>query len=168
MSTGVVQKPFAIIVFLTDNLNSEALTASRIYEGGADHRLNIEKLPHPRIAHDTLRRLRRERCGVGHHRRGHGPESQQPLRRSEQRGQAAEDDRRSRPRARPFGRPRFQRVPHRHGARGLLCEDRRSARQSRDRAPDGRQGELRRAPRRRRGGPCFPSTRTDSGRTAAT
>lgn len=42
----VVQKPFAIIVFLTDNLTTSSLTAARIYEGGADHRLNLEKLAH--------------------------------------------------------------------------------------------------------------------------
>lgn len=42
----VVQKPFAIILFLTDNLNTPSLTAARIYKGGADHRLNLESLPH--------------------------------------------------------------------------------------------------------------------------
>ncbi|MGB7838190.1 MAG: alkaline phosphatase, partial [Terrimicrobiaceae bacterium] len=41
----VVQKPFAIILFLTDNLTTSTLTAARIYGNGADHRLNIEKLP---------------------------------------------------------------------------------------------------------------------------
>lgn len=41
----VVQKPFAIILFLTDNLNTPSLTAARIYKGGADHRLNLESLP---------------------------------------------------------------------------------------------------------------------------
>ena len=40
----VVQKPFAIILFLTDNLNTSSLTAARIYKGGADHRLNLESL----------------------------------------------------------------------------------------------------------------------------
>ncbi|MFZ4777183.1 MAG: alkaline phosphatase [Terrimicrobiaceae bacterium] len=42
----VVQRPFAIILFLSDNLNPSVLTAARIYEGGADHRLQIEKFPH--------------------------------------------------------------------------------------------------------------------------
>jgi len=42
----VVQKPFAIIVFLTDNLSPSAITAARIYQGGADYRLNLEKFPH--------------------------------------------------------------------------------------------------------------------------
>src|SRR3990167_3035743 len=39
----VVQKPFAVIVFLADNLSTAMLTPARIYEGGADHRLHIEK-----------------------------------------------------------------------------------------------------------------------------
>jgi len=42
----VVQKPFAIIVFLTDNLTTSTLTAARIYEGGSDNRLHLEKFPH--------------------------------------------------------------------------------------------------------------------------
>ena len=41
----VVQKPFAIILFLTDNLTTSTLAASRIYENGADNRLNLERLP---------------------------------------------------------------------------------------------------------------------------
>jgi alkaline phosphatase len=42
----VVQKPFAIILFLSENLSPSVVTPARIYEGGADHRLHIEKLPH--------------------------------------------------------------------------------------------------------------------------
>ena len=42
----VVQKPFAIILFLSDNLSPSVLTSSRIYAGGADYRLEIEKFPH--------------------------------------------------------------------------------------------------------------------------
>lgn len=42
----VVQRPFAIILFLSDNLTASALTPARNYEGGADHRLHIEKFPH--------------------------------------------------------------------------------------------------------------------------
>lgn len=42
----VVQRPFAIILFLSDNLNPSVLTAARIYEGGADNRLEVEKFPH--------------------------------------------------------------------------------------------------------------------------
>lgn len=42
----VVQKPFAIIIFLTDNLSTSTLTAARMYENGADNRLRIEQFPH--------------------------------------------------------------------------------------------------------------------------
>ena len=45
MSNWVVQKPFAIIFSLTDNLTTSTLTAARIYGNGADTRLNIENLP---------------------------------------------------------------------------------------------------------------------------
>lgn len=43
--TWVVQKPFGVIVFLSDGLSTNTLTAARIYEGGADQRLNVERLP---------------------------------------------------------------------------------------------------------------------------
>jgi len=42
----VKQRPFAIILFVSDNLTSAVLTPARNYEGGADHRLHIEKFPH--------------------------------------------------------------------------------------------------------------------------
>ncbi len=42
----VVQRPFAVILFLSDNLSPSALTAARIYAGGADFRLELEKFPH--------------------------------------------------------------------------------------------------------------------------
>jgi alkaline phosphatase len=41
----VVQKPFGIILFVSDSLVARHLTAARLYEGGADHRLAIETLP---------------------------------------------------------------------------------------------------------------------------
>ena len=41
----VVQKPFAIVLFLTDNLTTSTLAAARIYQNGAESRLNLEKLP---------------------------------------------------------------------------------------------------------------------------
>ncbi len=41
----VVQKPFAVILFLTDNLTTSSVTAARMYQDGADNRLNLEKLP---------------------------------------------------------------------------------------------------------------------------
>jgi len=42
--TWVVQKPFGIILFVSDGLVESNLAAARLYEGGADHRLNIERL----------------------------------------------------------------------------------------------------------------------------
>lgn len=44
--TWVVQKPFGIILFVSDSMVARHLTAARLYEGGADHRLEIESLPH--------------------------------------------------------------------------------------------------------------------------
>lgn len=44
--TWVVQKPFGIILFVSDSMVARHLTAARLYEGGADHRLTIESLPH--------------------------------------------------------------------------------------------------------------------------
>ena len=41
----VVQRPFAVIVFVADNLTPSVLTPARNYQGGADHRLQIEKFP---------------------------------------------------------------------------------------------------------------------------
>ena len=42
----VVQRPFAVVLFLSDNLSPSTLTAARIYAGGADFRLDLEKFPH--------------------------------------------------------------------------------------------------------------------------
>src|SRR5689334_15099998 len=41
----VVQKPFAVIVFVGDGLSGSKLAASRLYDGGADGRLELEGLP---------------------------------------------------------------------------------------------------------------------------
>lgn len=41
----VVQRPFAVILFLVDNLTPSVLTPARNYAGGADHRLEFEKFP---------------------------------------------------------------------------------------------------------------------------
>src|SRR5450432_995823 len=43
--TWVEQKPFGIILFVGDGLVTSNLTAARLYEEGADHRLNLERLP---------------------------------------------------------------------------------------------------------------------------
>ena len=44
-NTWVVQKPFGIILFVGDNLDTSAISAARLYDGGADHRLAIEQFP---------------------------------------------------------------------------------------------------------------------------
>jgi len=41
----VEQKPFGIILFISDDLTTSDLTAARLYDGGADHRLTLESLP---------------------------------------------------------------------------------------------------------------------------
>ncbi|MCX6968171.1 MAG: alkaline phosphatase [Verrucomicrobia bacterium] len=44
-TSWVVQKPFGIILFVTDGLSTNALTAARLYQGGADSRLSVESFP---------------------------------------------------------------------------------------------------------------------------
>jgi len=45
--TWVAQKkPFAVILFVTDGLSTNTLTATRLYQGGAGERLNVESFPH--------------------------------------------------------------------------------------------------------------------------
>lgn len=39
------KKPFAIILFIGDGMSPSLLTATRLYEGGADHRLALEEFP---------------------------------------------------------------------------------------------------------------------------
>lgn len=43
--TWVVQKPFALILFVADGLDTGSLTAARIYAAGAEHPLRLESLP---------------------------------------------------------------------------------------------------------------------------
>jgi len=42
----VVQKPFGIILFTADGLTPAMLTSARIYGGGADNHLTLERFPH--------------------------------------------------------------------------------------------------------------------------
>lgn len=42
---NVSQKPFAIILFVGDGMSPSTLTATRLYDGGADNRLAIEEFP---------------------------------------------------------------------------------------------------------------------------
>src|SRR5438128_614995 len=44
VTNWVVQKPFGIILFVSDGMVGRHLTAARLYEGGADHRLAVESL----------------------------------------------------------------------------------------------------------------------------
>lgn len=44
VTNWVVQKPFGIILFVSDGMVSRHLTAARLYEGGADQRLALESL----------------------------------------------------------------------------------------------------------------------------
>jgi len=53
--TWVAPKPFGIIVFLSDSLTSRQLTAARLYEGGADHRLTLDGFPHTALVRNTAR-----------------------------------------------------------------------------------------------------------------
>lgn len=41
-----VQKPFGIILFVSDGLSTNLLTAARIYEQGPENRMTVETLPH--------------------------------------------------------------------------------------------------------------------------
>src|SRR3954462_12066183 len=38
-------KPFGVIVFLSDGLSPNVLTAARLYEGGSEHRLTVDGFP---------------------------------------------------------------------------------------------------------------------------
>lgn len=51
----VVQKPFAIILFVSDGLTSRHLTAARLYENGAAHRLAVESFPHLALLRNPAR-----------------------------------------------------------------------------------------------------------------
>lgn len=45
LRTWVVQKPFGIILFVSDGFSGSRLAAARMYAGGADNRLNLERFP---------------------------------------------------------------------------------------------------------------------------
>ncbi len=44
-SNTISQKPFAIILFVGDGMSPSMLTATRLYDGGADNRLTLEEFP---------------------------------------------------------------------------------------------------------------------------
>jgi alkaline phosphatase len=53
--TWVVQKPFGIILFVSDGMVARQLTAARLYEGGADHTLGLEAFPNVALLRNAAR-----------------------------------------------------------------------------------------------------------------
>ena len=53
--TWVVQKPFGIILFVSDGLVARHITAARLYENGAGHRLTIESFPNLALLRNDAR-----------------------------------------------------------------------------------------------------------------
>ncbi len=53
--TWVAPKPFGIILFLSDALSTRQLTAARLYEGGADHRLTLDGFPNTALIRNAAR-----------------------------------------------------------------------------------------------------------------
>ena len=51
--TSGPKKPFAIVLFITDNLNPACLTATRIYTGGGEARLQMEELPNTALCRNS-------------------------------------------------------------------------------------------------------------------
>lgn len=51
----VVQKPFGIILFMSDGMVSRHLTAARLYDAGAGHQLAIESLPRVAMLRNSAR-----------------------------------------------------------------------------------------------------------------
>ncbi len=51
----VVQKPFGIILFVSDGMIARHLAAARLFEGGADHRLALESFPHLALISNSAR-----------------------------------------------------------------------------------------------------------------
>ena len=53
--TWVVQKPFGVILFVSDGLVARHVTAARLYENGAGHRLTIESFPNLALLRNAAR-----------------------------------------------------------------------------------------------------------------
>ena len=51
----VVQKHFGVIVFVSDGMLARHLTAARLYEGGAEHRLALDSFPHTALVANSAR-----------------------------------------------------------------------------------------------------------------
>lgn len=52
LTTGP-RKPFAVILFVADNINPACLTAARIYAGGGEARLQMEELPNTALCRNS-------------------------------------------------------------------------------------------------------------------
>ena len=46
----VMQKPFAVILFVSENFSPSTVSAARLFAGGADYRFKMESLPHLALA----------------------------------------------------------------------------------------------------------------------
>ena len=53
--TWVVQKPFGVILFVSDGLVARHVTAARLYENGAGHRLTLESFPNLALLRNDTR-----------------------------------------------------------------------------------------------------------------
>ena len=51
----VVQKHFGVIVFVSDGMVARHLTAARLYEGGAEHRLALDSFPYSALVANSAR-----------------------------------------------------------------------------------------------------------------
>ena len=52
-ATSRPAKPFAVILFVADNLNPSTLTAARIYSGGGENRLQVEEFPNTALCRNN-------------------------------------------------------------------------------------------------------------------
>ena len=51
--TTTTRKPFAVILFLGDNISPGILTATRLFAGGGDARLQLEDLPNAALCRNA-------------------------------------------------------------------------------------------------------------------
>jgi alkaline phosphatase len=51
----VMQKPFAVILFISENFSPSTVSAARLFAGGADYRFKMESLPHLALASPRAR-----------------------------------------------------------------------------------------------------------------
>jgi alkaline phosphatase len=50
-----MQRPFAVILFVSENFTPSTLSSARLFAGGADHRFGMESLPHMALASPRAR-----------------------------------------------------------------------------------------------------------------